>query len=77
MEKEKLNYESPEITVTRVELESSICNGSVEFQNPNNDDFGKIEAQGIDENFGAGDDMGKYYSTWSTSSDSSQGPSIE
>lgn len=32
MVKKKQPYESPEIQVTRVELESSICNGSVDFK---------------------------------------------
>lgn len=31
MQKMKLTYESPQITATKVELESSICAGSVEF----------------------------------------------
>lgn len=31
MEKKKHTYESPDMTEIRVELESSICSGSVEF----------------------------------------------
>lgn len=35
MVKKKQSYESPQIIETHVELESSICNGSVEFkENP-------------------------------------------
>ena len=30
MEKKKKDYEAPDIEVTQVEVESSICNGSVE-----------------------------------------------
>lgn len=32
MEKKKKDYEAPDIKVTQVEIESSICNGSVEFK---------------------------------------------
>lgn len=30
MEKKKKDYEAPDIEVTQIEVESSICNGSVE-----------------------------------------------
>lgn len=40
MIKNKQPYESPDITVTRVELESSICSGSVDF-------VGKDKQQGV------------------------------
>lgn len=36
MRKQKMAYESPEISVTKVELESPICSGSVEFAGPDN-----------------------------------------
>lgn len=51
MVKKKQPYESPAITATRVELESSICAGSVDFENPNTE-TGKIEAQKVNTDFG-------------------------
>lgn len=51
MVKKKQPYESPEITATRVELESSICAGSVDIANPN-DVNGKIESQKVNTDFG-------------------------
>lgn len=51
MVKKKQPYESPEIKATQVEIESSICSGSVEFENPN-ESVGKIEAQEVNTDFG-------------------------
>lgn len=48
MVKKKQPYESPEITATRVELESSICTGSVDVE-PGNDNNLQIEGQEVNE----------------------------
>ena len=49
----KKNYVSPLTAVTRVELESPICGGSVEITNPNNQQ-GFIDAQMTNKTFDAG-----------------------
>lgn len=48
--KKKKNYEQPETAVTRVELESPICGGSAQIENPTGNNF-EIEDQKINENF--------------------------
>ena len=50
MEKKKKHYESPDIKVTQVELESSICSGSIDIQNPNSDQ-GRIQEHTINTDF--------------------------
>lgn len=45
MKKQKMSYESPEVTVTHVELESAICAGSVDFGIQ--DKRIEIESQGV------------------------------
>lgn len=47
MEKKKKDYEAPDIEVTQIEVESSICNGSVEFTGETG--VGKIDiaSQGV------------------------------
>lgn len=52
MENKKQVYETPDMSETRVELESSICSGSVDIQNPDNQ-FGQIEEQKINTGFDA------------------------
>lgn len=49
MKKKKI-YEQPESAVTRVELESPICGGSAQIENPTGNNF-EIEDQKINENF--------------------------
>lgn len=49
MKKKKI-YEQPETAVTRVELESPICSGSAQIENPAGNNF-EIEDQKINENF--------------------------
>lgn len=52
MVKKKLPYQAPDIQETRVELESSICAGSVDIQNPENQDRGAgIQEQHINDDF--------------------------
>lgn len=46
MEMKKRTYVSPGVEVTRVELESSICDGSTVFGDENNSGA-KIDAQGV------------------------------
>lgn len=46
MEKKKKDYEAPDIKVTQVEIESSICNGSVEFKGENETQV-NIAEQGV------------------------------
>lgn len=47
----KQPYEALDITVTRVELENSICAGSVDVS-PSGENNAKIEAQNINQDFG-------------------------
>lgn len=49
MERKK-NYEQPQSTVTRVELESPICSGSAVIQNPEGQN-GQIENQEVNTAF--------------------------
>lgn len=51
MVKKKLPYQAPDIQETRVELESSICSGSVDIQNPDDRDHGRIQEQTINNDF--------------------------
>lgn len=51
MEKKKQTYESPDMTEIRVELESSICSGSVDIMNPDDAKYGRIEEQKINQDF--------------------------
>ncbi len=52
MVKKKLPYQAPDIQETRVELESSICAGSVDIQNPDDAKNGQIESQNVNTDFG-------------------------
>lgn len=67
MVKKKLPYQAPDIQETRVELESSICAGSVDIQNPNKEDVGRIQEQETNTDFlGSGTDgMFNSSSDWS------------
>lgn len=51
--KMKKNYVRPLTAVTRVELESPICGGSVEITNPN-EEIGRIDMQQTNTAFDAG-----------------------
>ena len=51
MDKKKHPYTAPQTTVSRVEIESAICGGSVDIANPN-DANGKIEEQEVNTSFG-------------------------
>lgn len=51
MDKKKKTYLAPDIAVTQVEIESSICGGSVDIQNPTGNQ-GEIEAQKVNTDFG-------------------------
>ena len=53
METKKKTYTSPETEVTHVEIESSICGGSVEFGNETNPDKSVVvDEQSINTGFG-------------------------
>lgn len=54
MKKKKQTYESPDMTEIRVELESSICSGSVDIQNPDDTANGRIQEQIINNDFNSG-----------------------
>ena len=47
----KKEYIAPLTEKTEVELESGICAGSIEAQNPNQQDNGRIEEHEVNENF--------------------------
>ena len=48
--KTKKVYQQPETAVTRVELESPICSGSVDIHNPSGTNF-EVEDQKVNESF--------------------------
>ena len=54
--KTKKAYERPRTTVTYVELESTVCSGSVEFGGDNQDRI-EIENQQINKDFSDGNDF--------------------
>lgn len=62
MEKRKKDFESPDITVTQVEIESAICNGSVEFKQE--EQAATIEAQETNTDFSAGTDKTYFDTGW-------------
>lgn len=67
--KMKKNYVRPLTAVTRVELESPICGGSVEITNPN-EDMGRILDQSYNKEFGSGNEFTADVNTEWTSSTS-------
>lgn len=50
MDKKKHPYAAPQTSVSRVEVESAICGGSVDITNPN-EEYGKINEQEFNNNF--------------------------
>ena len=54
MDKKKHPYTAPQTTVSRVEIESAICGGSVDIANPNNEDYGRINQQEVNDEFMGG-----------------------
>lgn len=50
MDKKKKIYLAPDIAVNQVEIESSICGGSVDIQNPTGNQ-GEIAEQSFNNNF--------------------------
>ena len=57
MIKKKQTYESPSITETRVELESSICSCSVDITARSPTGGADIEAQTVNSDFGRNNDF--------------------
>ena len=65
MKKKKI-YEQPHTAVTKVELESPICSGSVKMEAdaPNNTEGTNIEAQVVNTEFGNDNDYSAPGNTW-------------
>ena len=61
MMKIKKDYESPSLSLRRIELESGFCGASAEVTNPNKDN-GRIEEHSINAGFG-GDFSGSEWDT--------------
>ena len=61
MMKIKKDYESPTLSLRRIELESGFCGASAEVTNPNKDN-GRIEEHSINAGFG-GDFSGSEWDT--------------
>lgn len=57
----KKDYESPSLSLRRIELESGFCGASAEVTNPNKDN-GRIEEHSINAGFG-GDFSGSEWDT--------------
>lgn len=51
-DKAKMKYESPQTRKTLVSLESGICAGSIDANNPNDEESGQIESHKVNEDFG-------------------------
>ena len=58
MDKKKHPYTAPQTTVSRVEIESAICGGSVDIANPNTEN-GKINNQEVNDEFMGGQSFEK------------------
>lgn len=50
-DKAKIEYESPQTRRTLVSLESGICAGSINPENPDNEQEGRIESHQVNEDF--------------------------
>ena len=48
----KKDYESPSLSLRRIEMESGFCSASAEVTNPNNKDSGRIDEHSINTGFG-------------------------
>ena len=60
MMKIKKDYESPSLSLRRIEMESGFCNASAEVTNPDNAN-GRIDEHSINDDFG-----GDFSSKWDT-----------
>lgn len=49
----KKKYETPSVSLSRIEVENSICSASAEITNPDKENFGKIEDHSINSTFSA------------------------
>ena len=47
-------YAAPTTKLIQVETESAICGGSVDIANPNNEDYGRINNQEVNDEFMGG-----------------------
>ena len=50
MEMKKKKYETPSVSLSRIEVENSICSASAEIKNPN-EELGRIDDQGVNKDF--------------------------
>lgn len=57
----KKDYESPSLSLRRIEMESGFCSASAEVTNPNKEDIGRIDEHSINDGFG-----GDFSSKWDT-----------
>lgn len=57
----KKKYETPSVSLSRIEVENSICSASAEIKNPN-EDSGRIDEHLINDGFG-GDFSGSEWDT--------------
>ena len=48
----KKDYESPSLSLRRIEMESGFCSASAEVTDPNNKDSGRIYEHSINTDFG-------------------------
>ena len=48
----KKDYESPSLSLRRIEMESGFCSASADIKNPN-DELGRIDDQGVNKDFGS------------------------
>ena len=55
MKRLKQTYESPLMWRTLVELEDGFCAGSATVQNPDNEDYGRINSHDVNVEFGSVD----------------------
>ena len=60
----KKPYEAPLTTLTCVEIESSVCSGSLEVTNPN-ENYGRIQEQSYNTEFGTNGEA-DFGSSWTT-----------
>lgn len=66
MKLKKKEYESPDMVVSHVEVESPICGASADIANPESKDYGMIESQQVNTGFNSGYSSETWDNTQST-----------
>lgn len=66
MKLKKKEYESPDMVVSHVEVESPICGASADIANPESKDYGMIESQQVNTGFNSGYSSETWGNTQST-----------